>query len=68
MGKQKQQGERIYPQSWVACVVVWLLDRLPQHLRKQVLDSYWTEADVELAEIQADEWMDLFGDGTEPPK
>jgi len=45
-------SKRIYPRSWVACVVVWLLDRLPERIRKQVLDSYWTEADIELAKIQ----------------
>lgn len=60
-----EQGERIYPRSWMACVVVWLLDRLPERIRKQVLDSYWprwTEADIE---IQAEKWYEMFGEPTD---
>jgi hypothetical protein len=56
-----EQGERIYPQSWVACVMVWLLDRFPRSIQKQILESYWTEADIELAQIEAERLAELFG-------
>ena len=65
--KPEPQSERIYPRSWIACVVVWLLDRLPQRFRTQVLDSYWTEADIELAKIKAEELCEIFGVTDEPP-
>ena len=45
-------SERIYPQSWVACVLVWCLDRLPLPIMRQVINSYWSDADVELARIK----------------
>ena len=41
--------------------MVWLLDRLPERIRKQVLDSYWTEA--ELAKIRGEELFREFFDG-----
>lgn len=55
-----EKGERIYPRSTIACVVVWILDRFPHNIRTQILDSYWHESDIELAKIRAKElWGEL---------
>ena len=55
-------GKRIYPVSWLACVIVFLLDRLPDGIRKQVLESYWTDADIELLRIRAEETWSILND------
>ncbi len=55
-------GERCYPRSRVASVIVWLLDRLPDSVRAQVLDSYWSPTDLELVRLRAKRWSALFGD------
>jgi hypothetical protein len=43
-------SNRIYPLSRAASVIVWLLDRLPQSVRSDVLGSYWSHSDIEAVE------------------
>jgi hypothetical protein len=43
-------------------VIVWLLDRLPDSVRGQVLNSYWSPADMEQVRLRAKRWSTLFGE------
>lgn len=40
------RGTRCYPRSRVAAFIVWLLDRLPERIRRDVLGAYWSHADL----------------------
>lgn len=55
-------GQRIYPNGWIACVAVWMLDLLPESVRREVLDSYWSPAAIADIDRKAKELSDLFGD------
>jgi len=57
---------RIYPLSRVAAVIVWLLDRLPQSVRSDVLGSYWSHSDIEAVKRRERELAATF-DFTEKP-
>jgi hypothetical protein len=54
-------GERCYPDSWRARVIVWLLDRVPERVRSEVLDSYWSPSDVERVRQNAERLWERFG-------
>ena len=54
-------GERCYPKNWLARVVVRLLDRLPEHVRDEVLNSYWSPSDVERVRQEAERLWERFG-------
>ena len=54
-------GERCYPKSLLARVVVKLLDRLPEHAREQVLNAYWSPSDVERVRQDAERLWARFG-------
>lgn len=56
-------GKRIYPRNRVACVVVWLLDRLPSSVRREVLSSYWSQAELDTVKTQGAELWRRFGKG-----
>lgn len=69
-----EQGERVWPPSRVATAIVWLLDRLPDHLRHEILESFWSKSDIELIKIKAHfnyarflgtcEWFGIDKDGS----
>ncbi len=54
-------GERCYPKSIIACVIVYLLDRLPEKVLDQVLDSYWSPEDIERVKREGKRMYELFG-------
>jgi hypothetical protein len=58
---QNVKGERVYPSSKVAAIIVWLLDRLPENTRHQVLGSYWSHREIVAIDQRADEMFRQFG-------
>lgn len=55
------KGERVYPASKIATIIVWLLDRLPENTRDQVLGAYWSHREIVEIERRADEMFRRFG-------
>lgn len=60
---ERVDGERVYPPGRLAAVVVWLLDRLPEAVRADVLHSYWSPMEISHIKKEADEmWRALNWD------